>query len=364
MRAYFDALRTECGLLFSLPAASDEREQRLLEYTAAVLPADSLFIGGGTPSVVDAEYIAELMPLLPMTEDAERTIEANPGTLSPDKLRKYRDCGINRLSLGVQSFHDEELAFLGRIHRREDAVSGFEAARAMGFDNISLDLMFGFPGQTLGSWRETLETAVSLEPEHLSFYSLQIEEDTPLYRMFREDAVEQIPDELNRKMYHEAVRFLQKNGYERYEISNAARPGRACRHNLKYWTMAPYFGLGIGAHSFVSDRRYAGPDTIEEYLQLVDKLEQSGHYFDFRERDMSVNSPEDSMSDYLFTGLRLTRGIALRDFEQRFGVGFREKYEEALDRHLQDGTMILEDGILRFTDNGIDLSNHVLIDFI
>lgn len=373
IRQYFEALKKECRLLSEETEDAfrdedsesvDKWEQHLHRAALEVLPADSLFIGGGTPSVVDVQYIAGLMPLLPLTEGAERTLEANPGTLNREKLRIYRECGINRLSLGVQSFHDQELAFLGRIHSGEDAVASFQAARDAGFDNISLDLMFGFPGQTLASWRKTLETAVALEPDHLSFYSLQIEESTPLYQWFREDRVEQLPDELNRDMYHFAVDFLEQNGYGRYEISNAARPGKQCRHNLKYWTMAPYFGLGIGAHSFVGETRYAGSDTLDEYFQFTEALDRSGHYFDGRLREILRNSPEDSMSDYLFTGLRLTGGIALPDFERRFGVTFREKYAEALDQHLGDGTLILKEGILKFTEKGIDLSNRVLIDFL
>ncbi len=364
IREYFDALRNEGDWLASDYPADREWERQFRQEAAKVLPADSLFIGGGTPSIVDARYIAELMSLLPVTEDAERTIEANPGTLSREKLKIYRDCGLNRLSLGVQSFQDRELSFLGRIHSSADAVESFREARKAGFDNISLDLMFGFPGQTMDSWSRTLDAAVELEPDHISFYSLQIEEGTLLYRLFREDKVDQISDERNREMYHYAVRFLRENGYERYEISNAARPGRECRHNLKYWTMAPYFGLGIGAHSFIGGVRYAGPDTLKDYLHSDGILKQSGRYFNRRLRAATVNSVEDSMSDYLFTGLRLTRGIDLSEFEQMFAVPFRVRYGEVLDRHLQDGTMILENGGLRFTEKGIDVSNHILIDFI
>ena len=354
IRSYFQALERECRVLQQLSEKSFQD----------ILPADTLFIGGGTPSAVSPAYLSALIPLLPLTDDAEVTMEANPGTLNRERLEHYRAGGINRLSLGVQSFHDRELAFLGRIHDCREAIRSFREARAAGFRNISLDLIFGFPGQTLRSWQETLRTAVELEPEHLSFYSLQIEEGTPLYRMFREDQVEQIPDELNREMYYEALRVLSEAGYEHYEISNAARPGRRCRHNMKYWTMAPYFGLGAGAHSFVQGTRYAAPDTVEEYQDLTTKMEQSGEYFTVRGGALSVSSPADLMSDFMFTGLRLTEGISIREFERRFEVNFREYYREALDRHLEDGTMVLKDGFLRFTEKGLDVSNYILIDFI
>lgn len=354
IRMYFDALERECGLM----------TEKYAEEPYRVLPADSLFIGGGTPSVVDSAFFQSLFALLPLTDDAEVTMEGNPGTLSREKLNAYRRMGVNRLSLGVQSFNDPELVFLGRIHSRDDAIAGFKEARKAGFENINLDLIFGFPGQTMESWKETLRTAVSLEPEHLSFYSLQIEEGTPLYDLFRDDKVVQVPDELNREMYHYAVRFLSENGYERYEISNAARQGRVCRHNMKYWTMEPYIGLGAASHSYIDGVRYSAPDTLEGYLSLVKDLENDGDYISGRGDYVYVNTFEESLSDYMFTGLRLTRGVSIREIEFRFGICFSEYYKKALDHHLNDGTMIIQDGFLRFTDKGIDLSNHILLDFI
>lgn len=369
IRRYFSALEKEAGFL---RAMAEEREygsslgleKRLARHASEMLPADSLFIGGGTPSVVDPHYIAGLLPVLPLAEGAEVTIEANPGTLTPDKMSVLRKAGINRLSLGVQSFDDRELSFLGRIHDAEEAASGFLAARAAGFDNISLDLMFGFPGQTADSWKSTLETAVRLEPEHISFYSLQIEENTPLYRMFRNDEVEQLPDEADREMYHFAVRFLEENGYHLYEISNAARAGRECRHNMKYWTMAPYLGIGAGAHSYLDGVRYASPESLDGYDRLVEKMLEEKSYFESRGEALCLNTPEDTMSDYMFTGLRLRKGIDCGEFTSLCHVDPEEKYRDAISRHIQDGTMILENGRLRFTEKGVDLSSHILMDFI
>ena len=339
-------------------------KEKFAEEPYGVLPADSLFIGGGTPSVVDFAFFQSLLALLPLADDAEVTMEVNPGTLNREKLNAYRRMGINRLSLGVQSFYDPELGFLGRIHNRDDAITGYKEARKAGFENINLDLIFGFPGQTMDSWKETLRTAVSLEPEHLSFYSLQIEEGTPLYDLFRDDKVEQVTDELNREMYHYAVRFLSENGYERYEISNAARPGRVCRHNMKYWTMEPYIGLGAASHSYIDGVRYSAPDTLEAYLSLIESLEEGRDYITGRDDSFFVNTLEDNLSDYMFTGLRLAGGVSIREIELCFGICFSEYYKKALEHHLNDGTMIIQDGFLRFTDKGIDLSNHILLDFI
>lgn len=349
---YFEALSREISLL------------KRSEEAAAYLPADSLFIGGGTPSSVDPHYIADIVEAMPLTEDAEVTMEANPGTVDADSLAFYREAGINRLSIGVQSFDDSELAFLGRIHSSGEAVRAFEDARSAGFDNISMDLMFGFPGQTMDSWKRTLDRALTLEPEHISFYSLQIEEGTPLYEMFRRDAVDQLPDELNRQMYHYAVKVLRENGLERYEISNAARVGRRCRHNLKYWTMQPYLGLGAAAHSFVGGVRYARPETVAEYEKFVGELERSGSYFSRDVNDFYVNTPDDSMSDCMFTGLRLPEGISVEKFEDTFHINFMENYGQAVKKHISDGTLTFDNGKISFTEKGIDISNSVLIDFI
>lgn len=377
IRLYFQAVEKEIQILLqgsqeaesgTMFISSDRRKSALENHlrgcAAKALPADSVFFGGGTPSLADPSSIQSVLSLLPLTADAEITMEANPGTLTPEKLRAFRSCGINRVSLGVQSFQDHELAFLGRIHDSREAVETIREVRRAGFDNLNIDLIFGFPGQTLTSWKQTLQTAIELQPEHLSFYSLQIEEGTPLYRLFREDQVEQIPDELNREMYHYAVEILKSSGYGHYEISNAALPGRECRHNLKYWTMTPYFGLGAGSHSFLGGVRYFSPDSREGYLHLVDGMDQQSSCFLPRGEDLIENTVEDSMSDYLFTGLRLIGGISVSRFEQYFGINFSERYREALDRHLKDGTMELREGFLRFTEKGLDLSNYILMDFI
>ncbi len=325
--------------------------------------ADTVFIGGGTPSTFPQEYIEEIMRAIresfELSEDAEVTIEANPGTLTSEKLAAYRRCGINRLSMGVQSFDDELLLRLGRVHNAAEAVDSYKLARRCGFDNINLDLMFALPGQTMAVWRGTLETAAELSPEHISFYSLQLEENTPFFEMFCRGDIEQIPDETDREMYHRALAFLKAAGYEHYEISNAARPGYACRHNLKYWSMEDYYGFGLGASGFVDGVRYSNLRDFGEYCRAADKGTAA---------EIHVNTAYDNESEYIFTGLRKTAGIDLCDFSARFERELEQ--DSAVQRYIASGHMELfarpADGhvFLRFTENGIDISNGILADII
>lgn len=316
---------------------------------AACYRVDTVFIGGGTPSCLPAEYIERVLTALQraftVDEAAEITIESNPKTLSRDKLTAYRAMGINRLSIGLQSFDAECLAALGRVHTAEDFLENFQAARACGFDNINIDLMFSIPGHTEEVWADTLQKAVSLRPEHISFYSLQIEEGTPFYRMFAAGEIEEIPDETDRAMYHKAIAVLREAGYEHYEISNAALPGYACRHNLKYWSMDEYLGIGSSASSYIDGVRFTEEPIME-----------------FHE-----NSPEDDMSEFVFTGLRKTQGVSLREFENRFGKPFWQVYGERkgeLDGFFRRGSLIEEDGWLRLSEEGIDISNAIMAVFV
>ena len=375
--------------------------------------ADTVFIGGGTPSLFPQEYIEEILETLRETfeiaEDAEITIEANPGTLTKEKLSAYRRFGINRLSMGVQSFDDRLLARLGRVHSAAEAMETYKLARRCGFENINLDLMFALPGQTEEMWRRTLETAAELSPEHISFYSLQLEENTPFFEMFCRGEIEQIPDDIDRGMYHRAIAFLKASGYGHYEISNAAKPGYECRHNLKYWSMEDYFGFGLGASGFVGGVRYSNLRDFGEYCRAAvaggdrntDRWIQNSdvEIFDCDSRkvrhcsetvkdtdsaklvcrnvpavdkgtaaELHENTAYDNESEYIFTGLRKTAGIDLCDFSARFGRELEQ--DAAVQRYIASGHMELlkrpADGhvFLRFTENGIDISNGILADII
>ena len=276
--------------------------------------------------------------------------------------------------MGVQSFDDAELRFLGRAHTAAEAERSFMRAREAGFDNINMDLIFGFPGQTLETWNKTLDKALALSPDHISFYSLQIEEGTPLYEKFRRDEIEQIPDELNRKMYRTAADRLTAAGFDHYEISNAARPGRRCRHNIKYWSMAPYTGLGAAAHSFNGSARFYNQDDLASYESAVDQKCIAG--------DMTAGTYieecdiHERMTDYIFTGLRLTEGLDLDLFGQMFGEDLLKLQEKNINSFIEEGLLeITEKTVsndpraekkknLRFTRAGLDISNYIIGELI
>lgn len=325
---------------------------------------DTVFIGGGTPSILPYEDIKALMDTLRrnfnIEETSEITIEANPGTLTAEKLNAYLECGINRLSIGVQSFDDKMLAGLGRIHTADEAEDTYRLARRCGFRNINLDLMFAIPGHTVEIWRDTLEKAAELSPEHISFYSLQLEENTPFFEMFKRGEIEQIPDDIDRKMYHGAVSFLRSADYHHYEISNAAKPGYECRHNLKYWSMDDYFGFGLGASGFIGGVRYSNLRDPAAYCFFVEEgrlpIEEE-----------HINTPYDNESEYIFTGLRKRSGIDLVDFKERFGKELAEN--EIVKSYAASGYMEIYEPFgrgqfLRLTEKGIDISNGILADII
>lgn len=310
---------------------------------------DTIFIGGGTPSILDPNHIVKVLDCVrehfDVAEDAEITIESNPKTLTREKLLAYRSAGINRLSIGLQSFDEGCLKTLGRVHTAQDFLDNFYLARECGFDNINIDLMFAIPGHTMEIWEDTLAQAIGLNPEHVSFYSLQIEEETPFYDMFIKGEIDQIPDEVDRQMYHLAIRRLKQAGYEHYEISNCAKPGRQCRHNLKYWSMEDYLGIGSGASSYMEGIRFAESPLME-----------------FHENDF-----EDETAEFVFTGLRKTCGISLVEFENRFGKGFWQVFGDRraeLEEYFERKQLIEEKDILRLSDKGFDISNQIMAVFV
>lgn len=310
---------------------------------------DTVFIGGGTPSMLSAAAVEAILGAVResfvLESEAEITIEANPDSLDAGKLKRYLGAGINRLSMGVQSFDDGLLQTLGRVHDAAEAETKFRLARRVGFRNINLDLMFAIPGQTKEQWRQTLETALRLEPEHISFYAVQIEEDTPFYDAYLEGTLPLVPEEEDRAMYHEAIHLLGEKGYKHYEISNAAREGMECRHNLKYWTFQEYLGIGDSASSFMN-----GVRTTEKPRE------------EYHENDM-----EDNTAEFVFTGLRLTEGIRKSEFQARFGRPFWEVYgsrRARLEEFFGSGALIEEGDVLRLSEHGIDISNQIMSLFV
>ena len=308
----------------------------------------SAFFGGGTPSILTPDQIRRIMEALKETYDwnpqAEVTIEANPGTVDEEKLKTYLDCGINRISFGLQSTNNEELRKLGRIHTWEEFLESYQKARAAGFTNINVDLMSALPGQTVDSWRETLEKVLELKPEHISAYSLIIEEGTPFYEKYEDHPELLPPEDEERQMYHDTKRIFHEHGYERYEISNYAKAGYACRHNLGYWERTKYKGFGLGSASLLGNMRYTNTRELKQYL----KGQIKGTEEELSEQDIREET--------FFLGLRKMEGIDPGPY--------RAHYEKLLEKLQMQQLLEEKDGRIYLTEYGIDISNYVLAQFL
>ncbi|MCI8511807.1 MAG: radical SAM family heme chaperone HemW [Lachnospiraceae bacterium] len=321
----------------------------------------TIFVGGGTPSSLDSKWIVEMMKRIRerfvIAEGAEISLEANPGTVTEEKLSDYRRAGINRLSFGLQSADNRELSLLGRIHTWEEFLESFHMARQAGFANLNVDLMSGLPGQSLASWKETIKKTAGLEPEHISAYSLILEEGTPFFERYSAGGPESrfLPDEdTEREMYHQTRSLLGSFGYERYEISNYARPGKECLHNLGYWTDVPYRGLGLGASSYMEGERFCNESDLGLYLKGS-----------FRERKQVQRlTKKEQQEEFFFVGLRLVRGVSLKEFERRFGVPATAVYPGVMERFVREGAARLENGWFKLTELGLDVSNYVMRGFL
>lgn len=317
----------------------------------------SIFIGGGTPSLLKEDLLGsilnEIYKKFNLEPGAEISIEVNPGTVSSKKLEAYRRMGINRLSIGLQSTDDRELKTLGRLHNYAQFLETYQAAGNAGFDNINIDLMSALPNQTYEGWVANLRRTAELSPAHISAYSLIIEEGTPF--AMREL---NLPDEETEyRMYEDTAAILEEYGYEQYEISNYAKKGRRCRHNVGYWTRCDYLGLGLGAASLWGKKRFSNTADMEEYLR--------NSAFPERIRLMEpVLSREDEMAEFMFLGLRMTEGVSEAAFRQGFGVEMREIYGEVLKKYTGMELLEEKDGRIFLTRKGIHVSNSVMSDFL
>ena len=314
---------------------------------------DTVFIGGGTPSVLSFGEIGRLMDAIrhkfPMIKNAECSIEVNPGTVDSEKLQSYREFGLNRLSIGLQSCDNKQLKTLGRIHTYEDFEETFMAAREVGFDNLNVDLMSAIPGQSVSSYLDSLQKVLQFAPEHISAYSLIVEEGTP----FSEMELDLPDEESERQMYYDTKRILSEAGYTRYEISNYAKEGFACKHNIGYWTGKEYLGFGVAAASFYQGMRIRNHVSLEEYLANGPTLEEK-----------VMLTKEDCMSEFFYVGLRMMKGVSECEFEKRFGEPFGERFAASIQKHMNLGLLAKENGYLFLTEKGIDVSNYVLCDFV
>ena len=385
-REYMQALCEEIRLRSSGAAGE--------EFSADAGPIDTVYIGGGTPSVMDISQLSEMVKLLrrcyDIKPDAEFTLEVNPGTLGRKdgvalaKMQAYKFMGVNRISMGVQSMDNDRLHYLGRIHTAENVIRDMALLRRKGFDNINLDLMFSVPGETAEDALSDLGRILELKPQHISCYSLQIEEGTPFGRMAEAGELHEVPDEEDRDTYHRICAALWDAGYEHYEISNFARPGYRSQHNSLYWNMDDYIGLGLGASGFAGGRRYKNVSDLSDYIStFMAAGVPEGARFALPYEEDHVNDGFDNISEAVFTGLRRREGITYEDAVASFRRGrdnvstaadavsdkeefwriFAEAKEEAED-YAKQGLLIIDDDGLRLTEQGIDISNTIMSLFV
>ena len=329
---------------------------------------DTIFFGGGTPSILTEKQISRIMEAVhasfSVRPDAEISLEMNPGTAEPDKLRAFRQAGINRLSIGVQSLHDDELRLLGRIHTAAQAETAFLQAREAGFENINIDLISALPGQTPEKWEYNLSKAINWKPEHISAYSLIIEPGTAFAEMQEKGQLLPVPgEEDDRTIYHTTGKILSRAGYRQYEISNYALPGKECRHNIGYWTGHEYLGLGIGAASYIRGCRFSNTPDLSFYLEALKKAADGSDLESIREEVHSLTDKE-KMEEFMFLGLRMTDGTDAGEFERRFGRSLESVYGDVIRRHIRQGVAEHTQKGIRLTARGIDVSNYVLADYL
>lgn len=369
---YVDALINEVKL----------SKDKMAEYVV-----DTVFIGGGTPSLLEENQISRILSALRdncnMSENPEITIECNPGTVTETKLLEYKKSEINRISFGLQSANDEELKSIGRIHNYAGFLESYSLARRCGFDNINVDLMSGLPGQTLKSYEETLNKVVRLEPEHISAYSLIVEENTLMYDRVKKAQIKGInilPDEESeRKMYYLTNNILRSNGYRKYEISNYSKPGKECKHNIGYWQRKEYLGFGIGAASLYKENRYNNISDINKYIEVLtnnikeNSINNVGNSSEVENQVNILNSivknlqqltERDRMEEFMFLGLRMMEGVSMEKFERYFGKPYMEVYGKVQEKMEDKRFLINDNGYVKLTEFGIDLSNYVMSEFL
>lgn len=386
----------KCAYCDFLSFTCDEKTQiayadaliREIEFYAPLMKdylVSTIFIGGGTPTWLDENKMVEILDTIytyfNISPEAEVTMECNPGTVTAGKLEKYRKAGVNRLSIGLQSADDEELELLGRIHTFEKFLKTYEMALNAGFVNMNVDLISGIPYQTGEKFLHTLQKVVRLKPSHISVYSLIIEKGTPFYETYKFDAVKQeagmqtemLPteDEVYR-ITKLTQQYLANAGYEQYEISNFAKPGFACDHNMGYWTRENYLGLGLGAASLVENVRYTNTTDLDEYIKNSKKIE----ILSFQQPDGTVEngtnlhiaadvvSRKAQMEEFMFLGLRMKKGVTRARFQETFGIPIEAVYKAALDRLKGQGLLEVSAGNIRLTEKGQDLSNYALAQFL
>ncbi|EGT3615851.1 oxygen-independent coproporphyrinogen III oxidase [Clostridium perfringens] len=324
------------------------------------LEINTIFIGGGTPSVLEAKELEILLSeivKLNISKDVEFSMECNPGNLTEEKLNVMKKYGVNRISMGLQAKQDSLLKGLGRIHNYETFKENFLLAKKVGFNNINVDLMFGLPNQKVSEWEETLREIISLEPAHISAYSLIIEDGTAFYNLYESDKLKLPSEEEEREMYHLAKIILEENGFKQYEISNYSKEGMMCRHNLAYWNMDNWIGLGSAAASYVNGKRIKNISNVEDYIEAINEKKEAIE-------EVINNSQNDNMEEFMFMGLRKIKGIKESEFEERFNMNINDVYGEIINKYEDEKLLIKEEGRIYLSEKGIELSNIIMADFL
>lgn len=321
----------------------------------------SIFFGGGTPSYIDSKYIVEILDFLNLNfniaEDIEITLESNPNSITKDKLEDYKSAGVNRISLGLQSTDNEMLKFIGRVHTYEEFIRSYNLIKSIGIENINVDLIFGIPGQTVASVEKDIDEILKLDVNHISFYSLILEGNTPMEKWV-DDGRYDMPNEIeDRKMYHNTIRKLSENNYNHYEISNFSKDSKECYHNIVYWKINPYIGLGLSSHSNFKEERFFNTSNLNEYIEMLseDKKPIVG-------RDKI--SLEDEISEYCIMGIRLIEGIDEEEFSSRFNNSIDYYYRDILEKHVSTGLLYRNNNRIYLSEKGLDLANLVEVDFL
>lgn len=321
----------------------------------------TIFIGGGTPSVIDAKYIYKVLEYIYRNfnthEDMEITMEINPGTLDREKLNIYKEANINRMSIGLQTFNNDILNKLGRIHSAEDFFRSYDILNRVGFENINVDLIFNLPDQTIAMGMKDVETLVNLGVKHISYYSLIIEPGTLMYERHLQNKLKLLDEDSERKLYHNVKEYLKDNGYVHYEISNFSMKDHECLHNLVYWKIKPYLGVGLSSHSFINRKRFWNTNNLNDYIEKLNK-----NILPIKEEELI--SKEIEIAEACIFGLRLVEGIDKRDFNNRFDIDIKSLYDNSINKHKEAGLLYEDENYLKLTDRGLDLANLVEIDFL
>lgn len=337
------------------------REMELYKQNIAGKTIDSIFIGGGTPSILNEEEIKLLFQNIKknfqVKDDAEITMECNPGTLNLNKLKTMKECGVNRLSIGLQSVQNNHLEYIGRVHTYEEFEKNYYQAKEVGFENINIDLMYALPNQSKVDWMESLEKVVKLNPTHISAYSLILEENTELFDMYQRREFELLDEDTDIEMYEYTINYLKSNGYNQYEISNYAKDGFECKHNILYWKCEDYIGLGVSASGFLNKIRYSNLCDLDKYEEIIHSGKKPIEW----EEKLGI---KDEIEENIFLGLRMNEGIKFKDFYEKYNFNFYEKYKDEIEKLKKIKLIEINSDGIRLTQKGREISNSVFVEFM